>query len=205
MQHDSEEIQKLKNGERLGIAALIFCGAVCVYFIICFAVAQTLDDYALRLSTLICAPVLLAAGVAVAAFCNLKFGRATDNIIEETVREALIENAALLHPERESLTYYISDDGCKFSVKANNFKEVVDMDFSAFGKLSLSRRAAITSAIADRLSLTFLRLLSRGNRYRSVAYCVRKNGKNGKTISIIEDGTPDKRAYKKFMQERRKN
>lgn len=201
---DVNEIKKLRRGELVGIAALVFCGLVCAYFIICFSVAQALDLYALRLSTLIAAPVLLAAGVGVAAFCNIKFGGAIEKIIADHVQSVFIDNAALMHPERDSLTYYISPvtpDGA-LNIKTNNFKETINFDFSAFGKLSPARKSGINSAVVDRLCTTFMRLYARGRQYGSVAYRVEKGAKSGRTVYIIENGEPDSKAYKKFLRGR---
>ena len=136
----------------------------------------------------------------ISAICNLKYGRTLDRIIKNYVQEVFIENAALMHPERDNLTYYISNEGNGFFVKTNNFKELITFDFSAFGKLSLTRKATITTAIIDRLGATFCRLMERGGKYKTVSYCAVKDGKQGKTVNIIENGTPDKKIYKNYLK-----
>lgn len=200
----SEEIKKLKHGELWGKIALVFCAAACVYFVIGFSVAQSAGNYALRLSTLITAPILLAAGVAAAAFCNLKYGRKIDAVIKAYARETFIANAALMHPERENLTFYISLDGNEAQVKTNNFKEKIVFDFSAFGKLTATMRAAVFAAITEVISNTFCRLLERDGKYGSVSYALVKDGKTGKTVYVITDGAPDKRAYKNYSKANKK-
>lgn len=197
---NTEEIKRLKKGELWGQIALICAGivlAACFALCIVFIVRQ--DDN-LRLVALgLCLPVGVFA--LIAAICNLKFGRPLDRIVKNYVQDVLIENAALMHPERDNLTYYISNEGNEFFIKANNFKEVITFDFSAFGKLSLARKATITTAIIDRLGATYCRLMERGGKYKTVSYCAVKDGKQGKTINIIENGTPDKKIYKNYLKQ----
>jgi len=197
---NTEEIKKLKTGELLGLIALIGCGVALIAFIVMFTVATVRADEGLRLAALISFPCAMAAFSLVAAICNLKYGRAIDRIIKNYVRDVFIENAALMHPERDSLTYYVSFEGCEFYVKANNFKERIVFDFSAFKKLSAVRRAGIFTAIVERLGATFCRLFERGGKFKSVSYCVFKGGKQGKSVNIIENGAPDKKAYKNYLK-----
>ncbi|MDE7082902.1 MAG: hypothetical protein K2O89_04275 [Clostridia bacterium] len=198
---NTEEIKKLKKGELWGLIALICAGIVCVALFVVFAVAIALSDNGLRIyGSLLCIP--LGVFTAVAAVCNLKYGKALDRIIKNYVRDVFIENVALMHPERDSLTYFISNDGWIFSVRTNNFKEQIIFDFSAFGRLSLIRKASITTAIIEKLGSTFCRLIERGGKYKSVAYSVFKNGKQGKTVYIIENGAPDKKAYKIYRKQK---
>lgn len=197
---NAEEIKKLKKGELIGLIALIFAGVACAGFILVFVIATALRDGDMRLyGSCICLPVIGVFSL-VAAICNLKYGKALDRIINNYIRDVFIENAALMHPERDSLTYFVSYEGCKFFVKANNFKEKIVLDFSAFGKFSASRKAGIFSAILERLGATYCRLYERGGKYRSVSYTVIKNGKQGKLIPVIENGTPDKRIYKNYRK-----
>ena len=136
----------------------------------------------------------------IAAICNLKYGKALERIIKNYVQDVFIENAALMHPEKDSLTYYISNDKQRFFVKANNFKELITFDFSAFGRLSLSRKVETSNAIIERLGATFCRLMERGGKYKTVSYCSIKDGKQSKTVNIIENGTPDKKAYRNYLK-----
>lgn len=197
---NANEIQKNKKGEAVGVAAACFCGAILAYFIICFTVAQVYDLYVLRLSTLIIAPVLMAAGVSVSAFCNLKYGGRTEKLVKEYIREVFVENASLMRPDRSSLTYYFSFDKTSVNVKINNFKETITFDFSAFGKLTAVRKASLSSAFTALLDSTFCRLYERGAAYTSVSYTVRTKNKQGKLVYIIENGTPDKKAYKNYLK-----
>ena len=165
-----------------------------------FALAIARPDDGFRIyGSILCAPLSIFA--AVAAVCNLKYGRAIDKIIKNYVRDVFIENAALMHPERDSLTYYISNDGWEFSIKANNFKERIIFDFSAFGKLSAIRKSSVTTTIIERLEWSYCRLYERGGTYKTVSYAVIKSGKQGKTFNIIENGTPDKKAYKDYKKQ----
>lgn len=197
---NAEEIKNLKHKELYGTLALAFCGVVCAYFIICFTIAQVYDNYTLRLTTLIIAPALLLLGASASAFCNVKFGAKLDKLIKNYVQDVFIENASLMHPERDSLTYYLSYDGSTAKIKVNNFKEHIIFDFSALGKLSAIRRAGITTAIIERIDATFCRLYERGAKYSSITYCVIKNGKKSKTVTVIENGVPDKKAYKNYLK-----
>ncbi len=197
---NTEEIKKLKKGELWGLIALSFAGISCVAAIVFFALAIARPDDGFRIyGSILCAPLSIFA--AVAAVCNLKYGRAIDKIIKNYVRDVFIENAALMHPERDSLTYYISNDGWEFSIKANNFKERIIFDFSAFGKLSAIRKSSITTTIIERLEWSYCRLYERGGTYKTVSYAVIKSGKQGKTFNIIENGTPDKKAYKDYKKQ----
>lgn len=199
---NKEQINKLRRGEICGNIATGFCGAVLVYFIICFTLAEVYSLFPLQLSTLIAAPVLMVAGIAVAAYCNLKFGNAIDKIIKDYVRDVFVENAALMHPERDSLTFYFSFDKTSATVRVNNYKEKIYFDFSAFGKLSAMRSANVSTAITDRLTVSFCRLFERGVKFKDVSYTVVAGlrRKQGKIIYIIKNGGPDKRALKTYLK-----
>ncbi len=197
---NTEEIKKLKKGELCGLIALICAGISCVALIVLFAIAIAKADNDLRVyASLTCLPVGVFS--LAAAICNLKFGKTLDRLIKNYVQEVFIENAALMHPEKDGLTYYISYDGSEFFVKANNFKEQVVFDFSSFGKLSAAKKSNIFNAIVERLEATFCKLAERGGKYKSVAYCAIKGGKQSKAVSIIENGTPDKKTYKNYLKQ----
>ena len=197
---NTEEIKKLKKGELWGLIATGAAGIVLTAIGVLCIVAVVREDSTLRLcASILCLPTGIFS--LIAAICNLKYGKALDRIIKNYVQEVFIENAELMHPERDNITYYISNEGNGFFVKTNNFKEVITFDFSAFGKLSLTRKAAISTAIIDRLGATFCRLVERGNKYKTVSYCAVKDGNQGKTINIIEDGTPDKKIYKNYLKQ----
>lgn len=198
---DAEKVKKLTRGELIGNIATIFCAVALVYFAIGFAVGWTYELYALKLSTLIVAPVLIVAAAGAAAYCNIKFGNATEKIINDYVRDVLIHNAALIHPERDSLTFFcrLNDDSAE--IKVNSYKEKIVFDFSAFGKLSPMRKTTVASAITNRLCVTFCRLvIERGAKYLSVNYTARTEKKNSKVAYIIKNGEPDKKAAKIYYK-----
>ncbi len=197
---NAEKIKKLKRGEAVGTAATVVCGGVTAAFIVCFSIAQTQDIFTLRMISIILMPVLLVASVAVAAYCNLKFGRQLDGLIRNYVRDVLIENAALMHPDRNQLSFGVSVFETSAEIKVNNFKETIRFDFSAFGKLSVSRKSAVSEAIAKRLNATFCRLYERGVNYNSVSYFLANGNKKSKVVYVIKDGQPEKRAYKMYLK-----
>lgn len=197
---NAEEIKKLKKRELIGLIALIGCIVASVCFIVLFIIATVRGDNNLKIATLIWYPFAIAILSLIAAIYNLKFGKALEHITKNYVQDVFVENATLMRPERDSLTYYISGDGERFYVKVNNFKEEIIFDFSAFGKISAVKRANIYSAIIDRLGATFCRLYERGGKYKTVTYAVKKGEKQGKLIPIIENGSPDKRIYKNYRK-----
>ena len=199
---DGEKIKKLKKGELVGTVATVFCGAVVAAFIVLYTVANTQGFKALELACLIAAPILIACGAAVAAACNIKFGGEIERMIKNYVREVCIESAAQMHPERNSLTFYISlDEACVY-LQVNGYKDKITFDFSVFGKLTLARKASALSAIEQRLSATFCKLWERGAKYTEVCFAEREGTrrKSGKTIYIIKDGSPDTKTYKNYLK-----
>lgn len=203
VQVNSEKIKKLNRGELIGAIATIFCGVALVYFIIGFSVAVALNLPALKLSTLIAAPVLTAAGAGVAAFCNIKYGGELDKLLKDYIREIFIENAAAMHPERDSLTFYILVEKNTAEITVNGYKEKIVFDFSPFGKLTAMRRSFVATAIVDKLSQTFVKLtVERGAKYKTVGYTATAGRKKGKQVYIIANGEPDKRALKNYLKNR---
>lgn len=197
---NTDNIKKLKRGEYAGYAAAAACGAVLVYFIIAFTLAQVYDVYALRLATLIISPVLMLAGIAVSAYCNLRYGALMEKVISRYVQAVMLENAKLMHPERDKLTFYISNEASEFSIKVSGYKEKIVFNFSSFGKLGVVRRSQINSAIIGRLSETFFRLYERGAEYKLVNYSVNAQNGSGKLITIIENGEPESKSYKAYLK-----
>lgn len=194
---DSVQVGKLKRGELCGRVAAVVCGAALLYFIVCFSVAQALDLAVLRLVALISAPVIMAASAGVSAYCNLKFGAKIDKLIGDYVRDVLVENASLMHPEKTSLCFLISVGERGAEVAVNNFKEKIIFDFSAFGNLSAVRRSQIFGAISAKLSDAFLRMYERGVKLSDVSYRSATSKKSA-TAYIIEGGAPDKKAYRAY-------
>lgn len=199
---DPTEIKKLKRGELAGNIATVFCAAVLVYFAAGFSAAYALGMNELKIIVSATAGGLIAVGIAVAAYCSFKFGGALDKIIQDTVLDSLVENAAKLHPERQSLTFYLDLKDEKFTIKVNNFKETVDIDFSAFGKLSPIKKSTVFNAVETRLTVSFLRLAERGSDFENVGYIIvgGSRRKKGKTIYIIENGKPEKRSLKLYRK-----
>lgn len=201
MKLNAEEIKKLKRGEFYGTVATGLCGAVLVYFAVCFAISSVTENSALQLAVLISAPILLAAFAAAAAFFNLKYAKKLENIICDYVRDVFVENAALMHPEKQSLTFVCAVENDYAEVKVNAYKEKITFDFSAFGKLSATKKSTVGAAISNTLCVTFVRLLTeRGASYSSVSYTYAIGKKRGKEIPVITGGTPDKRAYKTYLK-----
>lgn len=145
------------------------------------------------------APALLAIGIAVAAFCGLKYGRGIENLINEYVLQVFVENAPLMHPERSFLSFYFDIVGKTVEITVNGYNEKIILDFSAFKRFTALRKATVLRIISDRLSATFCRLYERGVDYKSVKYRVsdRANHKTGKVVTVIADGVPDKKIMKK--------
>ncbi|MCH5148768.1 MAG: hypothetical protein J1G05_05345 [Clostridiales bacterium] len=198
---NAEKIKKLKRGEAVGTAATVVCCVISAAFIVCFAIAQTKDIYILRMISIILLPILLLLAIGVSAYCNLKFGKEINSIIKSRVKAVLIENASLMHPDRSVLSFGISVGENDAEIKVGNFKESIKFDFSAFGKLSPMKKSAVAEAIAERLNITFCRMHERGVHYNSVSYFrANTDKKNGKVIYIIENGLPDKRAYRNYKK-----
>lgn len=196
------DIKKWMRGELVGLIATVFCGAVLAYFIICFTIARVQELKTLELVTLITAPVLMTAGAAVAAYCNLKFGGAVDKAVKNYVLDVCLENASLFHPERNSLTFYLGLQENTVELQVNGYKEKIVFDFSEMGKLSLSHKLTVLTAIENRLCITFCRLYERGASYTDVSYVERAGSrkKSEKATLIIKDGAPDKYAYKQYLK-----
>ena len=201
-QLDAQRIKKLKAGEMCGNVFTAFCGAVLIYFAVTFSIAyaQNLPD--LKIIVWATAAPLMVIGVAVAAFCNLKFGSELDRIVDVYIRDVCVENASLLHPERDSLSFFVCLTESTVELSVNSYKEKIIFDFSAFGKLRAARKLYVLTAIDRRISSTFIKLWERGGEFKSVNYC-EKDGtrrKSGKTVPIIADGVPDRVALKNYRK-----
>lgn len=197
---NAEKIKKLKHGETAGAVATVVCGVITAAFAVCFIIAQVKNISTLKTVSTIVFPILIAAAIGIAAYCNLKYGVKLNKVIKSRVKDALIENAALMHPDRSELTFGVSVNDTFAEIKVNNFKETIKIDFSVFGKLSSIKKAAVTEAIAERLNITFCRLYERGVNYSTVSYFYANPGKKKKVVFIIEGGQPDKRAYKTYLK-----
>lgn len=199
---DAVKLKKLKRGEAAGKAATVFCGTVMAYFIaMLIASTATENDFLLEI-VLITALPALALGIGASIFCNYKYGAAIEKMIKKYVVETFLENAADMHPERDSLTYFISFENKSAVVKVNGYGKKIIFDFSVFGRLSLSRKSAILNAVETRLYVTFGRLYDGGASFRSVDFkeVEGTRRKSGKSIPIITDGEPDVKAYKIYLK-----
>ncbi|MDE6441843.1 MAG: hypothetical protein K2L12_03705 [Clostridia bacterium] len=196
------DIKNWKKGELCGTVATVFCGIVVAFFAAAFTSASVLNLETLRLVTLILSPVLLVIGIALSAFCNIKFGGANERAIKKYILDVCVENAALMHPERKSLSFYISIEGTDIIISVNDYKGKIIFDFSEFKKLSFARKAFILGEIESRLVVTFCRLYERGAGYTDVGFAEREGTrrKTVKKIFIIKDGAPDKKAFKTYLK-----
>lgn len=196
------DVKKLKRGELVGTVALVFCATVLICFVVCFSVAEATGNEPLSLASLIAAPVLTVAGIAVAAYCNVKFGGALDREIKKYIVEVFVENAALMHPEKKSLSFVIGFSDGNPEIQVNGFKDKIAFDFSEMGKLSFAKKMRILTEIENRLIKTFCRLYERGAEYTDVSFSelagTRK--KSGSAVFIIKNGEPDKKAYKIYLK-----
>ena len=196
---DEKKIKKIKLGELMGSLCLAVAAAGVILFAALYSVARVKDLSTLLIISYIIPPVLIALGAAGAAFCNIKYGGDADKLISRYILDICLENPQILHPERDSLTFYISVEDCTFSMHANGYKESLVFYFSAFKKLSLSRRAAIAAEIGNRLTVSFCRLYERGAKYREVNFTVEGSKKN-RVVPIITGGVPDKKSFKIYLK-----
>lgn len=193
---DNQKIRKLKRGELAGYAFAGVCAVSLAFLIAGLIAANVLGLAAFKLAVLIAAPVVTAISAAASAYCNLRYGGALEKEISAYARGVLVENAALLHPERDSLTFTVTTEDSSALIKVNGYKEKIVFDFSALGGLSALRRASLTSVITSQLSVAFCRLAERGAVYKSVE-CI-AGGK--KPVKIIENGAPDKKIYREYLK-----
>ncbi len=197
---DEEKIKDIKRGERYGLLFIAAAVAGVIFFAVCYPIARAFDMRSLLTVSCAVAPVLIAAGSAGSAFCNLRYGGAADKTIRQYVIDTCLENPQAMHPERDSLTFYIAVDGCKFHMSANGYKEKLIFDFSAFKKLSPVRRGAIAEEIGNRIIISFCRLYERGAKYKSVGFVIENGSKKSKAVPVITDGVPDKKSFKIYLK-----
>ena len=199
---DESKIAKIKRGELMGIICLAAAAAGLVFFAACYPTARVKDSDSLLLVSYIVSPVLIALGGGGAAFCNVKFGGDADRLISKYIIDVCLENPQVLHPERDSLTFFIGFEGCTFTIRANGYKESLVFDFSAFKRISIARRAAIASELGNRLIVTFCKLYERGAKYKDVNFTV-EGSKKKKVVPIIVDGVPDKKSFKMYLKNKK--
>lgn len=197
---DAKKLKKLKFGERVGVAATIACFVVTAAFIALFSVALATKNDTLKILSVTLLPALLLISVAVSAVCNLKFTAKKEEIIGSYVRDVLIQNAAALHPERDSLTFYILVSSDRAELKANGYKEKVIFDLSPLGKLTAAGKSGVATILSRTLANTFCRLYERGASYKSVEYVLMSENKQRKPVPVIVGGAPDKKSYKEYLK-----
>lgn len=197
---EREKIKKLETGELIGNIASVFCGAVFVYFVVMVSIAWAKNDDFLKIIMWATAPALMVVGIFVSAFCNLKYGKPLEKAIKKYVVAVFVENAANMHPEKDSLTFYIKEEEKSVAVTVNNYKDRIVFDFSAIRFYGATRRISVMKIIADRLAATFCRLYERGGRYKSITYT--RADKSGKSVAVISNGVPDKKIMKNYLRNR---
>lgn len=195
-QLDEKKVKKLKTGEACGTVASVLCGAAFIYFIVMFSLSWAWNDSFLKIIMWSTAPALLAITIGLSAFCNFKYSKGIEKLINKYVLQVFVENAGLMHPERSSLTFRFEVVGNTVEISVNAYKEKIILDFSAFKKLSALRKMTVLKIISDRLEATFCRLYERGTEYKSVEYCM----KSGRIIKLITDGEPDKKIMKNYLK-----
>ena len=194
-QFDRDKIKRAERGELIGNIASIFCGAVFIYFIVMFAISWATGNELLKTVLWATAPALMAIGIAVSAYFNLTSGKALEREIKKYVTSTFVENAALMHPDKESLTFYLNTVGKTVEITVNGHKDKIVFDFSEFSRFGAARKMSVTKIIILKLSATFCRLYERGAEYKSVQY-----SRGGKTVAIIGGGVPDKRIMKNYLK-----
>lgn len=200
---DEKKIADIKRGELYGLLCLCLAAGGLVFFAVCYPIARVNNSHTLLLLSYILSPLFLALGAGGAAVFNIKFGGAENRLIRQYIIDTCLENPQAMHPERDSLTFYIELEGCVFSMHANGYKEGLIFDFSPFKRLLPMRRADITNEICNRLIVTFCRLYERGAKYREVNYHLQYGRKKSKIVPVIKDGTPDKKSYKIYLKNKK--
>lgn len=198
---DEVKTAKVKRGK---IAETVFLAAACaglIFFAAAYPVTRAKNLHNFTVAVCILSAVLVGAGAAGAAACDLKYGRLSDRIIRHYIIGVCLEKPELLHPERDSLTFTICSEGLTFTLGANGYKEKLIFDFSPFKRLSPMKKSAIADEIGLRLIVTFCTLYGRGGQYKDVAYRY-EGAKKGKGVPVIVGGTPDKKSYKLYLKNR---
>lgn len=196
---DEKKIKSIKLGELFGYLFIAVAGAGMIFFVVCYTIAKVKNASALLTLTYILAPMICSTGTLIAAILNLKYGRMADRMIKKYILDICLENPKAMHPERDSLTFYIEQDGCTFLMHANGYKDNLVFDFSAFRRLTFSRRAAIATEISNRIIVSFCKLYERGATYKDVSYIFKK-GSSDKAVPIIAGGVPDKKSFKIYLK-----
>lgn len=197
---DEDKVKKVKLGDLIGYICLAVAAAGAIFFAVCYPIARVQNLNSLLNVTYIFAPVLIIIGATGAAICNIKFGGENDRLIHKYVLDVCLENPEVMHPERDSLTFFIELEDCKFVMRTNGYNEGLTFDFSAFKRLGPMRKSEIATEICNRLIISFCRLYKHGSQYREVNYVLKTSGKEGKNVPIIVDGKPDPKAYKIYLK-----
>lgn len=195
---DENKISRLLRFEKYGNAATALSAAATLAFAILFSASQAYDMQTLKLLTICAFPLLIAVTTAAAAIILVKCNGELSREIAAFVRDTLIENARILHPEKSELCFRISFSGTLAEIKVNNFNETIKFDFSPFKKLTAARKNTLADAIIKRLIVTFCKLYEAGGKYVSVSYAF-DTSKN-KLVYILKNGDPDKQAFTEYLK-----
>lgn len=196
---DKKSIKSIKIGELFGYLFLAVAAAGMIIFAVCYTIAKVKNLPTLLTISYILGPVICSIGTLTAAILNLKYGKMADRLIKKYILDICLENPKAMHPERDSLTFYIELEGCTFLMHANGYKENLVFDFSPFKRLTPSRKSAIATEISNRIIITFCKLYERGAAYKDISY-VFKKGSTDKAVPIIVNGEPDKKSFKIYLK-----
>ena len=197
---DEKKIADIKRGGIFGILCLATAAAGVIFFAVCYPVARVNGSSTLLLLSYVLSPVLIAVGAGGAAVCNFIFGGMEERLIRKYIIDICVENPKAMHPERDSLTFYIEYEGCIFKMHANSYSDGLVFDFSPFKRLGPARRAAIATEICNRLIVTFCKLYEHGASYKEVNYTLPVGRKKNSSAPIIAGGIPDKKSFKIYLK-----
>lgn len=197
---DGQKIAKIKRGEIIQLISLCVAAAGVIFFTVTYVLARVQQSDALKTVSFAVSPILIAVGSLIAAVFNLKYGRLSEKLIRQYILDTCLEHPEAMHPEKDSLTFYISVDGCIFSMTANGYKDGLTFDFSKYKWLSKMHKSAIVYEIGLRLTVSFCRLFERGAKYKNVNYTIDRKSKKQKLVPIITDGIPDRKSFKIYLK-----
>lgn len=197
---DGQKIAKVKRSEIIQLVSLCIAAAGVIFFIVTYVLSRAQGSGALKTVSFVVSPILIALGSLIAAFFNLKYGSLSEKLIRQYIVDICLEHPEAMHPERDSLTFYISVEGGVFTMTANGYKDGLTFDFSAYKWLYSIHKSAIFNEIGLRLIVSFCRLYERGAKYKDVNYTVKMKSKTKKPVPIITDGIPDKKSFKIYLK-----
>lgn len=197
---DGQKIAKIKRGEIIQLISLCVSAAGVIFFIVTYVLARVQNSDALKIVSFAVSPALIAVGSLIAAVFNLKYGRLSEKLIRQYILDICLEHPEAMHPEKDSLTFYITEENRVFTMTANGFRDGLKFDFSAYKWLFAIHKSAIFNEIGTRLTVSFCRLFERGAKYKDVAYTVKLKSKSKKPVPIISNGIPDRKSFKIYIK-----